>query len=311
MKKYQKTLIIGLVLFGVMAMFGTVMIALSVRVASVQSVSGSVSVLRAGTSEWIPATVDMKLYQGDEIKTGGKSKAVIELDDGTVMQVTSLAHMTMDQLSKSLRGKNTNIDLEVGKSWMKVKKLNVKADNFNVSTPTAVAGVRGTYFSTEVEQTTDSTFDVFEGEVAVAQRNNPMQQVSVRENQRSEVKSGKGPSTPSKIPADELQQGLSEGIAGAVKSENSSYDMKIQIDPQMIPAGGKAKASIQFTENGKPYNGKVTFVITLGGSAVFVENGSQTAEITSNEKGFASFEITDPVKEEVTITSNVLFEEQK
>lgn len=281
--------------------------ALNVRVASIQSFNGNVKVQRMHDTEWIEAEQGMQLYEGDVVKTGGRSKVVIELDDGSITQLASLATMKMERLKKNLRGKDTNLDVEIGKTWMKVKKLNKKTDSFNVSTPTAVAGVRGTYFSTEVEETTDSTFDVFDGEISVAQRQNRNQAVIVKSNHRSKVKQGAStPTAPGQIPSDELQNALANGIGGAGGSQ-SSYDMDITIEPPVITAGGTAQVDVQFMENGQPYNGSVTFILTLGGSATFVENGSQTIEVISNERGAASVQITDNVKEEISINADVQF----
>ena len=230
------------------------------------------------------------------------------MDDKSVVQLTSLSTLTLDKMSRSLKGNKTNMEMGVGKSWNKVKKQQESRDKFNVSTPTAVAGVRGTYFSGEVEETTDSTFDVFEGEISVQQRQDPTYQVYVRTNSRSEVKRGQKPSAASQIPQDQLQDALSNGIQGALEN---AYDLQIDVNPPMITAGGKATVKIQFLENGKPYNGSVVFILSLGGSAMFLDNNSQAFEIRSNEKGFATLEITDSVKEQVTIGADVSFEVQE
>jgi len=311
MKKVRKVFMTILAL-GTLVLLSSYLTAVNVRIAKIQSFKGNVQVQRAQTDSWINAEQDMRLYEGDVIKTGGRSKAVIELDDGSISQITSLSTMKIDQLAKSLNGKSTNMDIDVGKSWMKVKKMNHKADKFNVSTPTAVAGVRGTYFSTEVEQTTDSTFDVFEGEISVEQRYDPTTKVFVRTNHRSKVKSGaSSPTSPSAIPQNELNQALSEGIDGGLDSQNMSYDLQISIDPPVVSAGGKAVVSVQFVENGKPYNGSVMFILSLGGSATFVENNSQSLEIISNEKGFSVVEITDNIEEQIDINADVSFEVQQ
>ena len=281
--------------------------AINVRVARIVSYEGTAQVQRARTDAWVAAEKDMRLYEGDTVKTGSKSKVVIQLDDGSVTQITSLSTITMDKLSKSLQGKNTNMEMDLGKAWMKVKKIETAKDRFSVGTPTAVAGVRGTYFSTEVEESTDSSFDVYEGEISVQQKQDPSNQVDVRSNFRTEVKRGQQPSAPSMIPKDQLQKDLSDGISG-FSAEKGSYDLKIEVNPPVVQAGGKAVVSVQFLENGKPYNGAVTFTVNLGGSATFIANGSQSYEVTSNEKGAAKVEITDTVREEVTINADVSFE---
>ena len=293
MKKTHGKIALALLLaLGFFVVYAMNLEALNVRAAKIESSKGKVEVKRAGAKEWVPATQGMKLNEGDVVKTGSGST------------------LTIQKLDRSLRGKNTGMDVGVGKSWNKVKKLDVSRDKFNVGTPTAVAGVRGTYFSTEVEQTTDSTFDVFEGEVSVSQRSDPLAAVDVRQNHRTEVKRGDKPSAPSQIPADDLRDGLANGIEGALDPANAIFDLKIKIDPPTVQPGARATVTVQFMENGKPYNGSVTFILNLGGSATFVDNGSQSLEITSNEKGLVVLEITDTVREEITIGADVQFEDR-
>ncbi len=310
MKTHPKIVTFFLVVIG--ALFASnYLISLNVRQAKIVSVAGSAIVTRAHTGEQVDAKADLRLYQGDTVTTKSKTKVVIQLDDGSITQMTSLSSMKIDQLSKSLKGQSTNLALDDGKSWQKVKKLDVQHDKFNVSTPTAVAGVRGTYFSSEVEQATDSTFDVFDGQVDVYQKADPSMAVSVRANHRTEVKKTALPTQPSMIPQDDLKKGLSEGIEGAVDPESSNYDLKINIEPQTLQAGQKGVVTLQFTKGGSPYNGIVTFNVSLSGTATFVENGSQSLDITSNEKGFAKAEITASAKEEIKISADVSFESQE
>jgi len=299
-----------LVLAGVLTL-GKYLNAVNVRVAQVKSVTGTVEVQRARTTAWIKAEAGMRLNEGDMVRTKSKSKIVIELDDGSITQLTSLSQMKMEKLSRSLRGKSTDMGMDQGKSWMKVKKLDVARDKFNVNTPTAVAGVRGTYFSSEVEQASDSTFDVFEGQVNVSQKSDPTDQVEVRSNHRTEVKKGAQPTSPSQIPADQLKAALSEGIEGGLEPDNAGYDLKINVDPPTIPAGGRSIVTVQFMQGGKPFNGTVTFTLTASGSALFADNNAATIEVTSNEKGLAQVEVTDVNREDVTINADVAFEDQE
>ena len=284
--------------------------ALGVREAKIQALNGDVHVKRAKSDSWIKATKGMTLKEGDVVRTKSKSKVVLELDDKSVIQLTSLSQLTIDKMTRSLKGKDTGVDMKVGKGWNKVKKQKKQRDKFNVGTPTAVAGVRGTYFSNQVEESSDSTFDVFEGEISVHQKADPSSAVYVRTNKRTEVKKGQGPSAPSAIPQDELEAGLTQGIEGAM-SNVGNYDLSIDVNPPTISAGGKAVVNVQFMENGKPYNGVVVFTLTLGGNAAFLSNNSQALEIASNEKGFVTVEITDSVKEQVSIGADVSFEVQE
>lgn len=296
------------VVIGIMISVNSYLESVNVRIARVVTITGNVEVQRSHTGEWIPAEHEMRLYEGDVVRTRSGSKVVIQLDDGSMAQLTSLSTMKIERLNKSLRGQSTDLGVEMGKSWTKVKKASSVSSKFNVSTPTAVAGVRGTYFSTEVEeQTVDSTFDVFDGQVDVYQKEDPTQVVSVRQNFRTEVKKGSNPTEPKKMSTEELNKGLADGISWGSDSESSNYDMKIDVYPHVLMPGEKGVVTLRFYQNGKPYNGSVIFVASLGGSATFISNGSQTLEVVSNEKGEAKVEVTDSVKEQIILNADVSF----
>ena len=151
MKCYKKIFLLLIILVAIPTLLVTLLTAISVRGALIKSVDGAVMIQRANKQEWRPAETGMRFYQGEVIKTGDRSRVVIQLDDGSIIQVASLARITLGQLFELQRGENASIDAAAGKGWMRTKKPAENTDSFSVTSRTAVVGLHGTYFSPGIE----------------------------------------------------------------------------------------------------------------------------------------------------------------
>jgi hypothetical protein len=272
------------------------------RVASLANVKGTVTVKKAGTTQWIPAADRMELAEGDQLRSEGGSAAILKMDDGSMVKLGPLATMTVKSLSSVGKGNKTSLDVSVGKTWSRVRKLSGDSD-FNVSTPTAVAGVRGTYFSAEVEQTSSSTFDVFDGSVAVSSASNPDQSVMVASSQRTTVAPNQKPSAPTKIPASEENAGR-KGFSDE-EFTAATFDLQISVNPQVVEPGQNATVTLQVYRNGQPYRAEAKIKLSLTGAAVFTGTGTSEIETTTDDNGVLALEITSPEKETVTVSAQL------
>jgi hypothetical protein len=117
------------------------------RSASVQSTQGTVTVDGAA------ARRGQALAVGQTIATGAGSAADIVLDNGSVMRVGPNTRLRLDQLTLSGRSSNTSTNLQNGSVTMQVTRMN-RDSAFTVSTVSAVAGVRGTYFYISYDENT-------------------------------------------------------------------------------------------------------------------------------------------------------------
>ncbi len=93
---------------------------------------------------------DLEVFKGTKIKTGSKSRVVLDFfDDSTV----TLGSDTLFRVRKKAKvaGKDTVLDLFEGMARTEVHKLGGQ-QVFKVRSPSAVAGVRGTVFDTMVAQ---------------------------------------------------------------------------------------------------------------------------------------------------------------
>jgi hypothetical protein len=277
----------------------------STRVAKLDKFSGTVIVQRDGKN--LVPKADMPLYESDTILTRANSSALIILDDNSAIKVTSLSEVHLKELSGSIiRSKKTNVEIDNGKSWMRVKKLRSENARFKISTPNSTASVRGTHFATEVDKSQGSTYDVYEGEVQVSSLRDKNRVVAVKANCRANVNAKDDISTNKLTPA-QLNQSRRNGFTFD-EYGTKNYNVVVSLKPQVIPAGGEAALTVKFLENGMPYKGNVKFFFTLGGAAKFRDNGESEIEVESDSNGQTALTVTDTVAEKVAVRADVSFE---
>lgn len=109
------------------------------RSARLQSFQGNVTV------DGRAAQRGQALSAGQTIVTAANSQADVVLDNGSVMRVGANTRLGLTQMALSGRSSNTSTNLQNGSVTMQVTRLN-RDSSFSVSTVSAVAGVRGTYF---------------------------------------------------------------------------------------------------------------------------------------------------------------------
>jgi hypothetical protein len=112
-----------------------------------------------------PAKVSQTVTAGQVITTSENGRAVLELDDGSLLELSKGSSLAMGGREKDGSTK-TFFTLLSGQVMARVKKLSA-SDTFQISTPTAIAGVRGTAFSVSVADSGDSHIGVEEGSVEV------------------------------------------------------------------------------------------------------------------------------------------------
>ena len=124
--------------------------------------------MRAGTSTWITATVEMTLYAGDTIKTGGSSKTKITFFEGSTVELEASTEIVVAALGLNEAG-STNIELTqlLGRTISRVNKLTDSASNFNVETPSAIAAVRGSVMTVTVATNGRTVVTNEEGDIRV------------------------------------------------------------------------------------------------------------------------------------------------
>ncbi|MBP1963439.1 FecR family protein [Paenibacillus aceris] len=129
----------------------------TVRVAVVASLSGDVTVKKGGGSKSYDAYENMSLNQGDTVYTGADSSVTLNLSNGDAdVTLGENAEVNVSDLNSSNGNKKSKLKVWAGSLWVKVKSLAGSNDEFEVETPTAVMGVRGTQFFVMVDPVTGS-----------------------------------------------------------------------------------------------------------------------------------------------------------
>ena len=111
----------------------------------ITSLSGDAEVKRAKKTEWIKAELAMPVYFGDHVKTLEDGNITITFHDESLMTVHPNTHVALNTIISPLEKKNSVL-LFFGRIWNKVRRKIVQMRGYEVQTPTAVLGVRGTEF---------------------------------------------------------------------------------------------------------------------------------------------------------------------
>ncbi|MBI4778524.1 FecR domain-containing protein [Candidatus Desantisbacteria bacterium] len=134
---------------------------------SLTKVSGLVEVQTIGEVKWKKAVVGMKLKSNQRIRTFEKSRAYLDLGDGSSMVIGVNSILDILELKKQIEGQKglvSKVKLWIGKIRTEIKKLDADS-SFEVITPTALAGVRGTKWSNFVNDDDSSSTYVEDGTV--------------------------------------------------------------------------------------------------------------------------------------------------
>lgn len=182
-------------------------------------VKGDIKVTSGGKTE--SAKVGRKVFSGDAIIAGADSRAKIVMSDRNILNVSPDSKVVIEKYTNDPKSDSRAVELKVeyGKVRAQVEqKYDGEKNKFNIKTPTAVAGVRGTDFITGYSLRTRQTSIVtFSGMVAVGQPGaageikNP---VFVRPGQTTNVGDGKPPEPPKPMPKEDLQNMNQETAGG-------------------------------------------------------------------------------------------------
>lgn len=194
-------------------------------------VKGDIKVTSAKSGKTDAAKVGFKVYSGDAITSGADSRAKIIMSDKNVINVSPDSKVTIAKYENNPAKDSRNVELKVdyGKVRASVEQ-NYDGDKnkFNVRTPTAVAGVRGTDFVAGFNsQTRQTSVVTFSGVVAVGSPG-PNGQIAnavfVKPGQATNVGEGQKPEAPKAVPKDQMQNMNQESSADTAKGSSSTTD---------------------------------------------------------------------------------------
>jgi len=159
------------------------------RTAELYDYSNVVTVTRGKTD--INVFKGMRLKEGDKIKTGKDSTAYIEIDSDKVIKLAPSTIVAISNMSGTDKNGCINISLSSGKIFNDIKEKLTKNSTYNVETPNAVMGVRGTKFVVDLEtsegNSSKTVLTVFDGTVAMALNGQPDSNIYVEMNQTADT----------------------------------------------------------------------------------------------------------------------------
>jgi hypothetical protein len=125
---------------------------------TVVAVSGSVEACKSGESEYQKVAEDAVLVQGDKIKTGQDSYAELAFDE----EDKNIVRLDANTFAELLLEEDEKMSLLEGEVFSTIGELPA-GSAFEIRTPTAVTGVRGTDWLTRVENE-ETVVEAIEGE---------------------------------------------------------------------------------------------------------------------------------------------------
>lgn len=135
-------------------------------------VKGIVEIKRAGSDKWIRVRGSMPLNSGDIVRTGKNSYAYIGCGTsefaaatGSEIQLRPLSVITVPDETLKVE-KKSRVRVAVDDAVKKVYALFGK-EEFEIETPSAVSGIRGTDFIVDVDEDGNTTFLLNEGSISV------------------------------------------------------------------------------------------------------------------------------------------------
>lgn len=109
--------------------------------ASVTGINGSPARIRQGRSETLVAGAVIEV--GDEISTDAAAKVQIQLADKSVLVIGPQTRVKLDEFQLGAEARRSRLSVFAGRFKLAVEKF-VGSTDYQIETPTAVAGVRGT-----------------------------------------------------------------------------------------------------------------------------------------------------------------------
>lgn len=154
-------------------------------------VYGQVMILEPESEEAKPLADSDPVFEGSRITVSENSFASVSLLDGSEIKIDEMTQVDMSKAKADLESMDRLVDVSMlyGSIRSSVQDGYSARSVFRITTPVAVAGVRGTDFAVDYESEDESTVDVFDGEVSVAQ---DASEESVESGESAKSSRGKG-----------------------------------------------------------------------------------------------------------------------
>lgn len=214
---------------------------------SLAEATGKVFYLKAGASTWAQVARGQLLTPGDQVRTGSGSRAAIAFEDGSKIELGPNGSFILQDAGP--KGSSVKLGLGSLRAWVQ-KALSKR---FEIRTPTAVCSVRGTEFQVDVNQSGNTSVQMFTGLLAVGdQKGN---EVLLKDNQSVNVTDrGLGP-----VSGPGGEQGGNERARESLKRE-----VALDMSKEEVQAAAAIEARNAVYQQGKA-------IIDVNGNRVRIE----------------------------------------
>ena len=162
----------------------------------VSAIRGTAEVHRPPAAGWATVTKGAFLYEGDKLKVGPKSVCGVTLLTGVEIRLNAGAVFEVPAREAGERGGWQRVKLNKGGAW--ARWLGASGKKFEMRTPTATIGVRGTEWSVEADEGQTEVV-CYSGSVEVG---NAYGAVLLKPGEKTSAGAGGAPAQPEKLPED-------------------------------------------------------------------------------------------------------------
>jgi hypothetical protein len=123
------------------------------EVGKAAAVAGKVEIRLSGEKEWTALRAADPVFQGSTVRTAKESRARFLMSDKSVLTVDESSEFEINDYAVAADAQSSLLTMFKGKLIAVVTKaLTAGKSKYEIRTPTAVAGVRGTYLGLEVAE---------------------------------------------------------------------------------------------------------------------------------------------------------------
>lgn len=215
---------------------------------------GKVRVQENQKPGWISAKVPQTVNSGDQVETGKKSQADLLFEDASKIHLGAQSTFLLEKMDPG----ELSLFLGIGKLDAWIRKA--AGQNVIIKTPTAVAALRGTVLSVEVDKKGRTLVHLYQG--AVEMTDKAGRSVLLAENQKIEVDPVKGleGTKPQPIPAEKaapleplLEKPAQEGAKEKIVIPENPPELPAKTETVIQPApAGAAEPSASPEQTGNP-----------------------------------------------------------
>lgn len=188
------------------------------------------------------AKVGTKIFEGESVVTVAEARAKIVMADRNVLNISpeTTLKITKYENDGASGAKNVELDLSKGKVRTNVEQTyDGEKSKFQIKTPTAVAGVRGTQFQIGFDGKNTSIV-TFKGSVtlsAIGAGGRLLGSVTVNKGEASSASADKAPETPKALPKEEIKKAEGESTV-TMQNKDASAAQSREVASESAPASG-------------------------------------------------------------------------